>query len=222
MGANALITFFRDPSMYLKHDRLMRGPIQIADIGAGANSRGSRLGLSSQGSGAFAVTPLQRLLSPSFLTPDNTFRLPTEHAQVHFLNVVNTLNIRAYPQLVKHRRPQRKIHRCGWLSLLEAPATELILRLWSVADGSRCKTRSDRLMTVQESACARLTALGRHVGSGLMAADMAAMLAQKRQESLARAEALAPRLSLPLKNLTAHRYKLRPHPSACQPAPFLT
>ena len=55
----------------------------MADIGAGANSRGSRLGLSGQGSGAFAVTPLQRLLSPSFITPDNTFRLPTENAQVH-------------------------------------------------------------------------------------------------------------------------------------------
>ena len=60
-------------------------------------------------------------------------------------------------------------------------------------------------MSVQESACARLTMLGRHVGSGLMAADMAVMLAQKRQESLARAEALAPRLSLPVKTLTAHR-----------------
>ena len=47
------------------------------------------------------------------------------------------------------------------------------------------------------------------MGSGLMAADMAVMLAQKRQESLARAEALAPRFSLPLKNLTAHRYEPR-------------
>ena len=60
-------------------------------------------------------------------------------------------------------------------------------------------------MHVQEGARARLTALGRHVGSGLMAADMAVMLAQKRRESLARAEALVPHLSLPVKNLMAHR-----------------
>ena len=58
---------------------------------AGANSRGSRLGLSSQGSGAFAVTPLQRLLSPSFITPDNTFRPPTEQAQVQLLSLVGAL-----------------------------------------------------------------------------------------------------------------------------------
>ena len=58
------------------------GPRLVADVGAGAHSRGSRLGLGSQGSGTFAVTPLQRLLSPSFLTPDTTFRLPGETAQV--------------------------------------------------------------------------------------------------------------------------------------------
>ena len=73
-----------DPSVYRKRDGLERGFMLTADIGAGANSRGSRLGLSKQGSGAFAVTPLQRLLSPSFITPDNTFRPPTDHAQVYF------------------------------------------------------------------------------------------------------------------------------------------
>lgn len=72
-------------SEYLEHDMLMRGP-RLAAVGAGANSRGSRLGLSSQGSGAFAVTPLQRLLSPSFITPDNTFRPPTEQAQVRLFS----------------------------------------------------------------------------------------------------------------------------------------
>ena len=77
----------------------------------------------------------------------------------------------------------------------------------TVADGEQRKQAS---VSVQESACARLAMLGRHVGSGLMAADMAVMLAQKRQESLARAEALAPRFSLPVKALTAHRCERRP------------
>ena len=63
-------------------------------------------------------------------------------------------------------------------------------------------------MCMQESACARLTALGRDVGSGLMAADVAIMLAQKRQASLARADSLIPRLSMPAKSLIAHRSRL--------------
>ncbi len=60
-------------------------------------------------------------------------------------------------------------------------------------------------MHVQESARARLVALGRQAGSGLMAADMAVMLAQKRQASLARLEALVPPPALPARALTAHR-----------------
>lgn len=60
-------------------------------------------------------------------------------------------------------------------------------------------------MRVQEGARARLAALGRHVGSGLMAADMAVMLAQKRQASLAAMHSLALPLALPAKTLTAHR-----------------
>lgn len=75
-------------------------------------------------------------------------------------------------------------------------------------------------MPVQDGAYARLTMLGRHVGSGLMAADMAVMLAQKRQESLARAEALAPRLSLPVKTLTAHRCEHNPQHHAISQQTF--
>ncbi len=58
---------------------------------------------------------------------------------------------------------------------------------------------------VQDSASARLAALGREVGSGLMAADMAVMLAQKRQASLALADALMQQAPLQPKTLMAHR-----------------
>ena len=41
--------------------------------------------LTSQGSGPFVITPLQRLLSPAFLTPVSTFRAVSEHHQVSYL-----------------------------------------------------------------------------------------------------------------------------------------
>ena len=50
--------------------------------GSGAKTRGSRLGLSSQGSGSF-VGPLQRLLSPSFISPVSSFRAASEESQVY-------------------------------------------------------------------------------------------------------------------------------------------
>lgn len=41
--------------------------------------------LTSQGSGPFVITPLQRLLSPAFITPVSTFRAASEHHQVSYL-----------------------------------------------------------------------------------------------------------------------------------------
>ena len=50
--------------------------------GAGAKTRGSRLGLNSQSSGSFAG-PLQRLLSPSFISPVSSFRAASVESQVY-------------------------------------------------------------------------------------------------------------------------------------------